>query len=98
MYSLSAALIANDFVVSLRNLDPSTYKIVAVGASKLEAAKKFANKFGIPKAYGSYLELCQDDEVQLVYVACINTFHFAAAKLAMEHGKVRKRLMSIINQ
>lgn len=49
---LSAALISGDFVISLRNLDPSTYKIVAVGASNLEAAQKFANQFGIPKAYG----------------------------------------------
>ena len=62
---LSAALIANDFVVSLRNLEPSTYKIVAVGASSLETAQKFANKFGIPKAYGSYLELVRDEEVQV---------------------------------
>lgn len=86
---LFTAMIANDFVVSLRNLDPSTYKIVAVAASNLEAAQKFAKKFGIEKAYGSYLELCQDEEVQLVYVCNINTYHYSSTRMALEHGKVR---------
>lgn len=58
-------MIANDMVVSLRNLSEKDYKIVAVGASNLESAQRFAKKFGIPKAYGSYLELCKDGEVQV---------------------------------
>ena len=58
-------MIANDMVVSLRNLSDKDYKIVAVGASNLESAKRFASKFNIPKAYGSYLELCKDEEVQV---------------------------------
>lgn len=93
---LSASLIANDFIISLRNLDPSLYKVsalniffwifkiiqllqivlficskkfVAIAASNLESAKKFALKHNIPKAYGSYEQLFEDEEVQLVYVS-----------------------------
>lgn len=81
---LSAAFISGDFVISLRNLDPSKYAIVAIGASNLEAAQKFAKQFDIPKAYGSYVDLVQDEEVQLVYIANRNLYHYAAAKLAIE--------------
>ena len=52
----SIGLISNDFLVSLTTLNPEHYKVVAVGAARadqLEAAKAFAKKFGIAKAYGN---------------------------------------------
>jgi len=84
---LSTALISNDFVLSLNQLDSSHYKFVAVAATKLEKAQEFASKFNISKAYGSYEELAKDDEVQLVYVANRNMYHFAASKLMIENKK-----------
>ena len=40
-------------------------QIVAVAARKLEDAQAFALRFSITKAYGSYEELAQDDEIGL---------------------------------
>ena len=38
-------------------------QVVAVGARKLDDAQRLADKFNIPKAYGSYLELAKDPDV-----------------------------------
>lgn len=59
----------------------------AVAARDLERAKAFADQFGFEKAYGSYLELVEDPEVELVYVATTHNFHYEHCKLAMEHDK-----------
>lgn len=86
-------MISNDFLVSLTTLNPEHYKVVAVGAARadqLEAAKAFAAKFGIPKAYASYHQLACDPEIDLVYIGIINVYHFEAAKLMLSN--VRKSL------
>ena len=49
---------------------------LAVGSRTLEKAQAFAGRFGIPRAYGSYAELLQDPDVQLVYVAVPHHLHF----------------------
>ena len=38
-------------------------QVVAVGARKLDDAQRLTDKFNIPKAYGSYLELAKDPDV-----------------------------------
>ena len=38
-------------------------QILAVAARQLENAQLFAKKFNIPKAYSSYEQLAQDDEI-----------------------------------
>lgn len=60
---------------------------VAVAARSLDHAKKFAEKFGIGKAYGSYDELYKDPEVEIVYVGTVQAAHFKCGKMALEHGK-----------
>lgn len=42
---------------------------------------------GSPKAYGSYKELVEDPDVQIVYVATPHSHHFQNAMLALEAGK-----------
>lgn len=58
-----------------------------MAARSLAAAEKFAKLHGIPKAYGSYEELAQDNNVQVVYIGAINTQHLPVGKLMLEHGK-----------
>jgi len=41
----------------------------AVASRDIGKATEFATKNGFEKAYGSYEELVQDDEVELVYIA-----------------------------
>ena len=62
-------------------------KFVAVAARELKSAQDFAKLQQIPKAYGSYEELAKDPEVEVVYIGTVNSAHFTAAKLMLEHGK-----------
>ena len=59
----------------------------AVASRSLEKAKEFAEKWGFEKAYGSYEELVQDPEVDLVYVATPHSHHYENTKLCLENGK-----------
>ena len=59
----------------------------AVGSRSLERATAYAAMHGIPKAYGSYQELVQDSELDVIYIATTHNAHFDNAKLALEAGK-----------
>lgn len=76
--------ICNNFAVSLVKNGSS---IAAVGASTLEKAELFREKFGAGRAHGSYESLVQDSDVDVVYIGTINTMHLQHAKLALEAGK-----------
>ena len=59
----------------------------AVASRDLEKAKAFAKKFHMEKAYGSYEEMMQDQEIDLVYVATPHSFHYEHMMLCLKHGK-----------
>lgn len=59
----------------------------AVASRSIEKASTFAKEHGFVKAYGSYLEMVQDDEVELVYIATPHSHHYEHARLCIEHGK-----------
>ena len=59
----------------------------AVGSRTKESADKFASKFGIKKAYGSYEELVKDPKIDLIYVATPHSEHFNNVKLALLANK-----------
>lgn len=61
--------------------------IVAVGSRKIDCARKFAQKYGIMRAYGSYEALVADSEVELVYIATPRFYHYDNMKLCIEYGK-----------
>ncbi|XP_074601697.1 trans-1,2-dihydrobenzene-1,2-diol dehydrogenase-like [Brevipalpus obovatus] len=84
---LSAGKISHDFTVCLRSLSKEQHQIVAVATRSLEDAKNFANKHGIPNAYGSYQELAEDPNVQIVYVGTLTSHHLPVGKLLLENGK-----------
>ncbi|KUF92364.1 Peptidyl-prolyl cis-trans isomerase FKBP62 [Phytophthora nicotianae] len=42
---------------------------------------------GFAHAYGSYEELCEDRDVDVVYIATIHLVHFEQITLALNHGK-----------
>lgn len=62
-------------------------EVVAIAARSLEKAKQAADQFNIPQAYGSYVELCEDDNVDVIYVPLWNAGHYSGAKLALQHHK-----------
>lgn len=59
----------------------------AVASRSLEKAVSFAQEYHFSKAYGSYIELIEDTEVELIYIATPHAMHFENAMLCLEHGK-----------
>jgi len=76
--------ISNDFCVGLVY---NNSIITAVAGRDLERAEDFADKVGAARAYGTYEELAQDPEVDVVYVGTIHTMHLPHARMALEAGK-----------
>lgn len=64
-------------------------QVIIYGAASrsLEKAEEFAARFSVKKAYGSYEELVEDPEIQLVYIATPHSEHYSNVKLCLEHGK-----------
>jgi predicted dehydrogenase len=62
-------------------------ELQAVASRSLARAQNFANKYGIPRAYGSYSELYADKEIDIVYVATPHTFHHENSADAINSGK-----------
>lgn len=83
---LGAGVIATSMATAINGLDDSV-EAYAVASRDLERAQAFAKEWGFKKAYGSYEEMVQDPEVDLVYVATPHSHHFEHAKLCIEHGK-----------
>jgi len=59
----------------------------AVASRSLEKSEAFAQKFGFRKAYGSYREMLEDPNVDLVYVATPHSHHYEHMMLCLEMGK-----------
>lgn len=61
--------------------------VSAVASRDLTRAAEFARENEIPKAYGSYEELLNDVNIQVVYIPLPNSEHYQWATRAMEAGK-----------
>lgn len=70
---------------TLTGIDPKMK--YAVASRTLEKAQQFAAQWGFEKAYGSYRELVEDPEVELVYVATPHSHHYDNSVMAIEAGK-----------
>lgn len=62
-------------------------KVDAVASRDILKANSFAEKYGIPRAFGSYEEMVKSPDLDLIYVATPHSHHFAHAKLCIEHKK-----------
>lgn len=84
---VGAGKISSDFVTAVKGLPSNEHQIVSVAARQVESAKAFADKFGIPKAYGSYQELADDGNVEIAYIGTLNPSHYEQATMLLERGK-----------
>jgi predicted dehydrogenase len=82
---LGTGWIAERFAGSLRR--NTRQEVVAVGSRSVASAKEFADRVGIGRAHGSYVDLVTDSEVDVVYVATPHNFHHSHAQLAINAGK-----------
>jgi hypothetical protein len=82
---LGAGRIAHDFTSALVS---SGCKVTAVATSNdYSRAKSFANAFDIPNYYGTYDDLAQDVNVDIVYVATTNQNHLNPTIIMLQSGK-----------
>ncbi|MFA6400953.1 MAG: Gfo/Idh/MocA family oxidoreductase [Salinivirgaceae bacterium] len=82
---LGAGRIAEKFAADFSAV--TNGKIVAVGSRSFDNAKEFALKYNISNWFGSYQELVQNPDVDIIYIATPHNFHFEQVALCLEHGK-----------
>jgi predicted dehydrogenase len=61
--------------------------LAAVGARQADRAAEFAARFGAPRSYGSYRELVEDPDLDIVYIATTHPGHHEQALMAIAAGK-----------
>ena len=83
---LGAGKIAQLMAEAIGGLDESI-EAYAVAARDLNRAQAFADTWGFEKSYGSYEEMLDDENVDLVYVATPHSHHYDHARLCLMHGK-----------
>ncbi|MFC0524306.1 Gfo/Idh/MocA family protein [Pontibacillus salicampi] len=81
---LGAANIARKAVIPA--IQRAGADVVAI-ASRSGSAEEMAEEFGIPKSYGSYEELLNDQEIEAVYIPVPNHLHKQWTITAAEAGK-----------
>lgn len=59
----------------------------AVASRDINKAEKFAKDHNFKKNYGSYKEMLEDDNVELVYIATPVSYHYKHVKMSLEYGK-----------
>ena len=84
---LGAGGIANTMAKTIVGMNDNNISLYAVAARDGERAKKFAKEYGIEKFYGSYEEMVQDEQVDLVYIATPHSHHYEHMKLCLNNGK-----------
>jgi predicted dehydrogenase len=62
-------------------------RIVAIASRQLSSAEAAARTLGIPKAYGSYAELLEDQDIEAVYNPLPNHLHVPVSIQAAAAGK-----------
>ncbi|XP_012263314.1 trans-1,2-dihydrobenzene-1,2-diol dehydrogenase-like [Athalia rosae] len=83
----SAGKISHDFATALATLPTGEHEIVGVAARDLSRAKVFAKLHNVSNAYGSYQDLANDRDVEVVYIGVLNPQHLEVAKLMLSNGK-----------
>lgn len=77
--------IAEKFANDLQYLPEA--KLYAVASRNIGRAQGFAKKYDAKKAYGSYRELAEDPNVDIVYIATPHTSHFENSALCLKNKK-----------
>lgn len=82
---LATGKIAHAFAADLAQVDGA--RLTAVGSRRLDSAQAFAQQYGAAAAHGSYEELVNDPDVDVVYIATPHALHLENARIAFEAGK-----------
>ena len=77
--------IAEKMAITAREMQE--VEVYAVVSRSIEKACDFAERWNIPKAFGSKLEMLKDDNIDLVYIATPHSEHYEDARLCLQKGK-----------
>lgn len=76
--------IATKFADTLNKMNLS---LLGVASRNLDKALDFANKYNAKKAYGSYEEMLQNDDIDIIYIATPHGLHYEHLKLCLKYKK-----------
>lgn len=76
--------IARDFAKALNRVNGEVY---AVASRNKERAEKFASENNVKKAYGSYDELINDEEIDVIYIATPHSNHYEYMIKSLNNNK-----------
>jgi predicted dehydrogenase len=82
---LAPGKMAAKFTKGLRILD--NVELYAVGSRDKSRAEQFASDHGFKKFYGSYEELTDDKEVDVIYIASPHSYHFEHTIMCLKNKK-----------
>jgi len=77
--------IASRFAKVLNTVEGA--ELMAVAARDKKRAEDFAEKFSAKKSYSNYLDLIEDKDIDIIYIALPHNFHYEIAKLCVENKK-----------
>lgn len=61
--------------------------LYGIASRDVSKAEEFAKEYSVEHAYGSYEEMLQDPNIDLVYIATPHSHHYDHAKLCLQYGK-----------
>ena len=77
--------IAHTFAEALAGCEDA--ELYAVASRTIDKAQQFAEKYGFAKSYGSYQELADDADVDVVYIATPMASHYGDSKMCLNAEK-----------
>lgn len=83
--TIGTSWITDSFIKSSAYIDDA--EIYAVYSRSKETAEKFASEHGVSLYYDSLPEMLGNDDIDAVYIASPNSFHYEQAKMCLNHGK-----------
>lgn len=82
---IGAGWIAEQMAITLRGM--TGVEAYAIASRSMQNAREFADRWGFARAYGSYEEMLDDEQVQLVYIATPHSHHLEHARMSLLRGK-----------
>ena len=82
---IGAGFIGPAHIESLRRL--GFVQVAALADISQTVAERAAEGLQIPKAYGDYVEMVNDPEIDVIDICAPNKFHYPAAMAALSAGK-----------
>ncbi len=82
---LGAGFIGQAHIEAVRRL--SFAEVVAIAQSGQDKAEQSAKLLNVPKAYGNYMDLLKDPEIDVIHNCTPNYLHYEINKQILLHGK-----------